>query len=242
MGLFSMIKNVTSARVNAVTAGAPAKPAHTAVPLGLHQGSAVELPALDLALAQADGSVIPNVNERQTITAVGKTKLFGLDVFHSYLSDGTSFLRVVADGYTIKEISLFTNRDEVIPATAEDWEFWLGKYQAAETGSSLVEAGLVGWPQFSIDGPPQIIYNRTWSPSNVGVEPVSYQEIIVGLDGTSFVVNHEGMEYSRELTADTNGTTENLLVSLAQTADTASVNIYVGVSLNIRDIKVLAAG
>ena len=242
MGLFAMIKNVTAARASAITAGAPVKPAHTAVPMGLHQGSAVELPALDLALAQADGSILPNVTEHQTITAVGKMRLFGLDVFHSYLADGTSFLRVVADGYTVKEVSLFTNRDEIIPATAEDWEFWLGKYQATETGSALVEAGLIGWPQFQIDGAPPIIYNRTWSPFSEGIEPVSFQETIMGLDGTSFVVNHEGMEYSRNLTADANGTTESLLVSLAQTTDTASVNIYVGVSINVKELKVLAAG
>ena len=240
MGLFAMIQAVTSAELNSLSR-APVKPKHTAVPLNLHQGSAVELPALDLALAQADGSILPNVAERQTITAVGKMRIFGLDVFHSYLADGTSFLRIVADGYTVKEVTLFTNRDEIIPATSEDWEFWLGKYQTADGVSALVESGLIGWPQFQIDGATPIVYNRTWAPSAVGIEPVSYQESIVGLDGTGFVVNHEGMEYSRVLTADSTGTTENLLVSLAQTTDSASVNIYVGVSLNVKDIKILAA-
>ena len=122
------------------------------------------------------------------------------------------------------------------------WEFWLGRYQEAADGSSaLVEAGLIGWPQFQVDGANPIVYNRAWGPSAVGIEPISYQETIVGLDGTRIVVNHEGMEYSRQLTAEPNGGVENLLVSLAQTENDASVNIYVGVALNVKDLKVLAS-
>ena len=242
MGLFTLIRDVTSAKVNAFTGSGATKPQHTAVPLNLHQGSAVQLPDLDLALAQADGSILPNVLGSQTITAVGKMRIFNLDVFHSYLADGTSFIRTVADGYNVKDVTLFTNKDEIIPATNEDWEFWLGRYQEMTDGSStLAEAGLIGWPQFQVDGATPIVYNRSWAPSAVGIEPIAYDETIYGLDGVGIVVRHEGMEYSRQLTAEANSTVESLLVSLAQTENDASVNIYVGIALNSKDLKVLAA-
>ena len=150
MGLFTLIRDVTSAKVNAFTGSGATKPQHTAVPLNLHQGSAVQLPDLDLALAQADGSILPNVLGSQTITAVGKMRIFNLDVFHSYLADGTSFIRTVADGYNVKDVTLFTNKDEIIPATNEDWEFWLGRYQEMTDGSStLAEAGFPGFVDYT---------------------------------------------------------------------------------------------
>ncbi len=247
MGLFEMIKAVTSAKVTTLVNGGPVRPPHTTVPLNLHQGSAIQLPELDLALAQADGSLLPNVTASQTIMAVGKMNIFGLDVYNSYLTDGTSFLQTVADGNNVKDVSLFTNKDEIIPSTKEDWEFWLGRYEATpdfyrnrNRPAKLAEAGLIGWQQFQIDGTPPIVYNRIWAPSEIGIEPVAYTETIYGIDGSTIVVNHEGMEYSRQL-GDQNSTTEYLLVSSANTENIAGVNIYIGIMLNINDLKVLAA-
>ena len=57
MGLFALIRDVTAAQF----AGNVPVPQRTSVPLKLHQGSSVELPIIDLALAQADGSILPNV-------------------------------------------------------------------------------------------------------------------------------------------------------------------------------------
>ena len=64
---------------------------------------------------------------------------------------------------------------------------------------------------------------------------------MVGLNGKSFVIDHEGMEYNRQLTTDATSVTENLLVSVAQVDNSASINIYIGVPLNVKDLKVLAA-
>jgi hypothetical protein len=248
MSLFTLIKAVAASKMNTYNA---VKPQHSLVPLNLHQGSAVTLPDLDIALAQSDGSILPNVTSKQTIIAVGTMKLFDLNVYHSYLSDGTSFLRTIADRVgNVKEVTLFTNKDEIIPQTQEDWEFWLGSYQKDGAGqfvrdssgaTIIAEYGLIGWNAFSVDGPPQIIYDRAWGASDKGIEPISYTETIVGLDGSRNVVGHEGMEYSRVLGTEPNLITEDLMVSLAQIGNQASVNIYVGIPLNIKDLQVLAA-
>jgi hypothetical protein len=247
MSLFMLIKAVVAKKMNPNDP----KPQHTIVPLNLHQGSAVTLPDLDIALAQSDGSIIPNVTSKQTIAAVGTTRLFDLNVFHSYLSDGTSFLRTIADNAgNVKEVTLFTNKDEVIPQTKEDWEFWLGTYQKDGANQFvrdsagkpiMAEFGLIGWPSFQIDGPPPIVYNRAWGASSEGIEPTSYTETIIGLDGSRTVVGHEGMEYSRVLGTAPNLVTEDLMVSLAQIGNQASVSIYIGIPLNIKDLGVLAA-
>jgi hypothetical protein len=241
MSLFTLIKNVAAAKYDRLTASPEYKPERTPVPLKLHQGTMVELPELDLALAQADGSILPNVALKQQITAVGRQAIFGLNVYHAYLSDGISFLRIVAKGDDVREIHLFTARDEIIPGSKEDWEFWLGRWGKDDEGNGRMEEyGLIGWPQFQVDGPPQIVYNRAWTPSDAGIEPVAYLETIVAMDGTNSWVKHEACEYVRVIGTGTNPTNESLLVSLAQCGNDASVDIFVGIPLNIKDMKILA--
>lgn len=224
------------------------KPVHNAVPLLLHQGSVVNLPELDITLAQADGSCFPNIEPNQTIVAVGEFQVFQVSVYHAYLSDGKSFLRVVGDN--VQELALFTTRDEIMPRTTEDWEFWLGKYQKDDAGqwvkdsygqAILAEAGLIGWPQFEIskglNAPESIVFERAWNPGTNGIEPVSFKEVLTDNEGKRIYVKHECMEYSRALNENTR---DILLASLAQSGDDASVNIFVGIPLNPAHLKVLA--
>jgi hypothetical protein len=241
MGLFTLIKDVAAKKYDKLTASPEYKPERTPVPMGLHQGTMVELPELDLALAQADGSIMPSIDLTQQITAVGRQAVFGLNVYHAYLSDGSSFLRIIAKNNDVREIQLFTMRDEIIPAAKEDWEFWLGRWGKDSDGNGYMEEyGLIGWPQFQVDGPPQIVYNRAWTPSEAGIEPAQYSETIVAMDGTVNRVKHEACEYVRVIGTGTNPTNELLLVSLAQCGDDASVDIFIGIPLNIKDMKILA--
>lgn len=247
--LFSLIKAIAAKKINEVS-GNPTTLPHTTVPLNLHQRSAIEVPSLDLALAQADGSIVPNVVAKQTIVAVGKMRLFDLNVYNSYLSDGTSFLRTVTDMVgNVKEVTLFTNKDEIVPQTQEDWEFWLGSYQRDSNGefvrdsngdTIVAEPGLIGWTQFQIDEN-NVIYDRSWGASNTSVDPISYTETLTDLTGSVIVIEHEGMEYSRVLGAAPNVSSETLLVSTAQIGEEASINIYVGIPINFKDLNVLAA-
>lgn len=242
MSLFTLIKNVAAKRLDKAMANQEHRPERTPVPMGMHQGSVVQVPELDLALAQADGSILPRVLGDQRIVSVGTQTIFGQQVYNCYLADGTSFLRVVANRNEAREIYLYVARDEILPQTSQDWEFWLGRWGKDEQGRArLEEAGLVGWPQFQIDGPPQIVYNRAWNPGDAGILPVAYTETIVDLDGTMHKVKHEAMEYVRTVGGGDNPTRESLLVSLASCGNDASVDIFVGIPLTIRDLRILAA-
>jgi hypothetical protein len=226
----------------------------TPTPLGLHQGSVVTMPDVDLALAKVDGSVIKAPTGTQVITAVGVYNLFGMSVFNSYLDDGNSYIQVVTNGGalgTIQDTRLFSNFQEVEITSAEEWEFWLGRYQKfngeivrdPNTGLGvLTEAGLIGWPQFQIDGDPPIVYNRSWS-TNVaaGIDPVSYSETITDITGNQLFVKHEAMEYYRQLTTDTNSVVESLLASMVRQPDKSNVDIMIGIPLDHTTLQVLTS-
>jgi hypothetical protein len=206
----------------------------SATPLSLHQKAMVALPTLDLVLLQADGSLVPTVESNQIVKLVGKQTLFGIDIFHSYLSDGKSFLRsFVKNG--VPELALFVSHGEIIPSTTEDWENWLGKYRELSESEvtagvdPLVEAGLIGYPQFQIDGPPPVVYDKTWGSTE-------YYETIYSPDGNYTRVKHEGAEYVRNI----GESQEYLLVTMAQHGDEASVDIFVGVPISVSSLKVIA--
>jgi len=80
------------------------------------------------------------------------------------------------------------------------------------------------------------VYDRSWTPSDAAIDPVKFGEPIVGSDKRDYV-HHEAMEYNRELSQDLR---EYLFVTLAKSGDQASVNIYIGIPLNVNNLKVLA--
>lgn len=208
-------------------------------PIDLHPGSLVTLPELDLILAQAEGSIFPTIDSTQTVISMGKSvgyqTLFGLDIYNSYLSDQKSFVRTVADPKTNKilEVTLFTLHDRIMPSTVEEWELWLGKY----ANGTLSEAGLIGWPQFQIDGSTPIIYNRAWLLGDQGIAPTKYQETVINSDKKIETVNHEAMEYVRWLS---DSTAEQLYVTVTKQTHDTSINIYIGIPLNKSNLKVIA--
>lgn len=251
MGLLKILSAVAHKKLDSSATVLVAK---TPTPLNLHQGSVVKLPEVDLALAQVDGSIIKLPTGDQVVSAVGRYSLFGKSIYHVYLGDGSNYLQLVCTGTeqdpVVEEVRLWSNYAEVVPQTAQDWEFWLGSYQKNsagefvrdENGNSLrAETGLIGWTQFQIDGPPPVVYDRAWYSSAVGVDPVSYTETIVSSNTTVSRVKHEAMEYHRLLTSDANGTVESLLATTSQTSDEAGINIWVGIKLNAAELKVLAA-
>ena len=250
MSFFNLLGRVVSAKINPQGEITNSK-IRTPAPLNLTQDSAVAFTGFQLVLAEADGSLAGKVATEQMVTAVGKQRIFGLDVYHSYLSDGKSFLRTISRNGTVQELSLFTSKDEIIPQTQADWEFWLGSYQRDSTGEWLrdsngntliAEHGLIGWPQFQVDGEPPIVYTRAWGPGPEGTLPISYNEMIsTGLEGGDSMVNHESMEYVRQLGDGPTVSTESLLVTMSQCNGEASINIFVGIQIDPKDIKVLAA-
>lgn len=249
MGLLSIMSRIVQKRIDrGFNTPVVVK---TDAPLGMHQGSVVTLPDIDIALAQADGSIIKAPVGTQVVTAVGTYTLFGMTVFHAYLNDGISYIQLVTKGGPngpIQDARLWCTHQEILPQSVEDWEFWLGSYQKDMAGQFIHDAwgnpiraefGLIGWPQFQIDGPSVCLYDRTWSPAPEGIEPVEYNEAIVDSDGNTTVVNHEAMEYYRRLTDVLDSVTESLLASMLQQDGNSSVDIMIGIPLDHTNLNVL---
>lgn len=246
MGLLSIMGHIARKRSEPV--GNAAVIDRSRVPLGMHQGSLVDLPDVDIALAQADGSIIRPPVGQQIVTAVGTYRKWNLEIFNCYLGDGLSYIQLITKDGKITEARLWCSRDEILPQTSEDWEFWLGSWQKDSNGDFLRdklgnairrEWGLIGWPQFQVDGPPAIMYNRAWSPGADGVAPVAYTETILDSKGHMTLVEHEAMEYARRLTDAADAVTESLLATMVQDPEGASVNVFIGIPLDHQNLKVL---
>lgn len=246
MGLLKILNHMARKKVEQERY--PTEVTKTKTPLGLHQGSLVDLPDIDIALAQADGSIIHPPKGQQIVTSVGTYRVWNLEVFNCYLSDGRSYVQLVTKSGKLTEARLWCSRDEILPQTTSDWEFWLGSWQKDDRGEFIRDAngnalrrdwGLIGWHQFQVDGPPAIVYNRAWSPGAEGVSPVAYTETMLDSQGHATVVNHEAMEYSRRLTSAVDAVTESLLVTMVQDPEGASVNVFIGIPLYHQNLTVL---
>lgn len=251
MGILTIMAKLTAKRIAEGFNPTTATVVKTPTPLGMHQGSAITLPSLDIALAQADGSIFKEPIGIQLVSAVGQYTLFGMTVYNVYLNDGNAFVQLVVDAsQKLQEARLFCNYQTVDMASLEDWEFWLGRYDKDAYGELVRDAngigivaeyGLIGWPSFQIDGEPPIVYNRTWFSSNDGVVPVEYLETVADSAGNTTLIKHEAMEYYRTLGDTISPLYETLIASMVQEEGKGSVDILIGIPLDINSIKVLQA-
>ena len=247
MGLLAILTTITNKHIGTKTVHP--EMARTPTPLGMHQGSVVEMPDIDIALSQSDGSIIKAPVGTQIVTAVGKYHLFNLDIYHVYLNDGISYIQIITKNDVPQEARLFTSHAEILPQSVEDWEFWLGSYQKTPNGefardasgnSIRKEFGLIGWAQFQIDGPPTVIYNRTWNASSEGIDPIAYVETITDSRGHVTTAKHEACEYFRHLTSAKDSVIEYLTTTMVNQNNEASVNIFIGIPLDLQNLKILS--
>lgn len=226
--------------------------AKTLTPLGMHQGSVVTLPELDLALAEVDGSICELPKGTMVVSAIGKYSLFDMDIYHCYFGYQGVFLRLVTkpNSMDVEEATYFHLRSEIQPATIEDWEFWLGSWQKDENGEFIRDSngiaikkddGLIGFPQFQVDTDPPLIYDRDWKPSDVSIDPIKVTESVLDVTGQTHYIKREVMEYSRKLSTDENSRSERLLASVVKDDNSAAICIFIGVQLDHAAIKVLVS-
>lgn len=236
------------AMVNKRLAGPAQKLPKTITPIdGLSQRAALEINPVPVILAGSAGSLIKNFPGRHNVAAVGKMTNTGMDFYHVYLSNdpGTYIRLVVAqnDPRTILESRIYQRYDEkVIPyqtvAEAQQAgdeepksaEFWLLDDPDPNVG------GLIGCPimpgKFE-DG--NIQYARTWAAENrLRIQPIIMNEFILGMDGSTSVVNHQTMHYGRALTDDQS---EYLLVSMVGQDGGVrnSFNSWLGMDIQVSD-------
>ena len=251
MSLLNILSNISF-----TTKNKPPASVKTTTPLGMHQGSTVILPEVDIALAQVDGSIVKFPSGPQIVYAVGKYTLFGVSAYNVYFGNNT-FIRLITVNNNVEEAYLFSSHAEVLPQSQEEWEFWLGRYKDSsgnvvrdENGNPIIqEYGLIGFPAFQIDGPPQLIYNRNWYKNLAdSIMPVNYTEVILDNGGNTVTVNHEACEYVRKVKSDDPTSIDECLLATMtmKTGDNinetgeSSVNIFVGIRLDIKSIKVLS--
>jgi hypothetical protein len=236
-----LLGNIFRKKVQAVTAPDPNTSIILPViraPLGLVPGSVWHPSDVDIGLAQADGSIIQVPQGDQIVSHLGMIHLFGMDVYNIYLQGSENFLQVVTQAAKmdqVRQCRLFTLHKDVLVSTQDDVEFWLGKIGRDAHGmvirdkwgnSEIIEPGLIGWPQFQIDGPPALVYDRQWATTKDA--PVQFKEQIRYVN-TSSIIAYEAMEYAR-LTSDVNSIVEHLLVTFQ--GATGTVKVYVGVDLD----------
>ena len=122
MGLKSILSTIVSKRLQAKDKSAMV--AKTDTPLGMHQGSAVVLPDIDVALAQADGSIINVPSGTQIISAVGHYSMWNLNIYRSYFGDGSSYIQTAVNhAKKVVDCRLWSDHGEILPQSVADWEF-----------------------------------------------------------------------------------------------------------------------
>jgi hypothetical protein len=146
----------------------------------------------------------------------------GSAVLHRlYLPDGRSFFQLHLDAAgNPDECRFFAPIDEVVPASAEEWAFWLDPRE-----------GMIGWPEFQTkDGR---TYPRAWSPGPGRIEPKRLVETRTEVAGSREI------EYAAMLYAAPTGAaqpalqTEYILVSAVRADDgRAWVEIDAGIDVN----------
>lgn len=226
MSFFTLLTAIAKKKLTVETV----MPTRTAAPLRLSQGSALTLSIVPVVLAEHAGSLFGHdIAERHTIVAVGRYAMMGLNFTRCYLSQSDGgYLHFATKGNQIVETRIYKPYAEQIPATAEEWAFWLADLD-----------GYIGYPVMQSkdeDGPVQ--YQRSWSGGDARISPMQPVEGIVDSTGAAITVRHQMMHYTRALADDL---AEHMLVSAVQTDDGMSVNFWLGINLDVPDLTVFPA-
>jgi len=153
-----------------------------------------------------------------SVSGVGTVKSGAATVHRLYLSDDR-FAQIHLDDAGIPdECRYFTVIDEVDPADAEEWGFWLDPAE-----------GMIGWTEFQTkDGK---VYPRVWSPGLARVEPFKMEETIERVGGSRKLVE-SAMLYAAPSGAGAPADKEYILVSAVEEGERAWVRIAAGIDVN----------
>jgi hypothetical protein len=239
MGLLNIFKKVVSKSVDGDTTTPEIRKTH--VPLGLHQGSIVTLPEVELALASANGSIINAPEGNSIISSVREYTLFNCKIFECGFKDSLDFIQIIENGGNTVETTYWQVYDEVHPTSTEDWGIWLGTRDTTSQWGATNEqrvTGLIGSQQFQIDGPPPILYHRLWK-SVIDHDILADRWDVAWDNGINRgYYSCEGMEYFRIL--DDGSSNEKLrLVVISGGFEVARVQICVGIIIPPESIGVI---
>jgi hypothetical protein len=208
---FRLIKDIV-----AIKLGTHEKPAPKG-PLGLGLGRAVTIDEAPFILISG-ASAVSYPGEHCTVIGHGTVAVGGVTAHRYYVSGPggalAGMLQVVPD----QECRYFRPFDEVYPASADEWRFWLDPAD-----------GYIGYPCFDAKG---TLYQRVWSPGETRVAPLSFDETVEQADGSRGKAEHNAMLYARAITGPGGQAWEYLLVSAVQSADgNAWIDLMLGIDL-----------
>jgi hypothetical protein len=235
MSLFALLGGM--AKIKLAQHNAPPK-VHTPAPLNLSQEAMVEIGSVPMILATGAGTLVPEIDGKNIISAVGQLRVADTTLYRSYLSklDG-AFIQTVAQLPSLASIEtrIYTPYSELFPSDSKDpndfmsWAFWLDS-----------DEGYIGAPIMqgkNEDGAHQ--YMRSFAPASSGrIQPISTSETIVDADGVTQNIQHRLMQYERVLDTTTK---EYLLVSVVESSASASISMWLGLNLAASDLTVYPA-
>jgi hypothetical protein len=156
-----------------------------------------------------------------SVEAVGEVSTDGVRWQRLYLPGGQGFFQVHLDTEDRPdECRYFSLLDEIVPANADEWAFWL---DAAE--------GAIGWPEFQTkDGK---VYTRVWSQGDRRVAPRVLTETLTTTTGTTRR-ERQAMLYAAPTGAEAPApVTEYMLVAAADQDGQAWVEVAAGIDVPV---------
>lgn len=217
-------------------------PSVTMTPVrGLHQGSRVVLDTAAHTGVNIDDSLIDlTVFGEHRVSLVTMWGGVGCNTYRAYL-DGQhgAFIHMKEDRGAkgqMTECRLYTSyEEEIVPLWNSRWDkgymgdetllwdFWLeadsNPVRGGVIGNNVIYAGFCG-PQ----------YKRLWNPGTTRIPPVVIKEVILMNPG-AVIINHQMMEYGRTLADGLK--VEYFLISAVTTEEGASVNMWLGLDLDV---------
>ena len=162
----------------------------------------------------------PDTNGMVSVEALGLITNGGASLHRLYLPGREAFfmLHLRLDG-TLDECLYFTVLDQIMPASRDEWGFWLDPAQ-----------GTIGWPQFQTkDGK---LYDRLWAPGSSRVQPIQQVETMQDTGGTT-ERKIQAMLYGAHTGANPpTPEVEYVLVCAVERGNEAWIEVWVGIDIN----------
>jgi hypothetical protein len=173
-----------------------------------------------LAAGATKVSAPANAGQLTSVEGVGTLGTGSALLTRLYLPGSTSFFQIHVDSAgQPDECRYFSVIDEVYPADADEWGFWLDEAE-----------GMIGWPEFQTkDGK---LYDRVWTPGAAHTPPLRFEEKIDAVDRTR-THSIQAMLYGAATGAPPPAPpTEYILVSAVEEGPQAWVRIAAGIDVN----------
>ena len=155
-----------------------------------------------------------------SVSAVGTLESGTARLTRLYLPGEAGFfqLHLGPDGDP-DECRYFGRVDEVSPADAAEWAFWLDPAE-----------GAIGWPEFQTkDGK---VYPRAWAPGAGRIEPREFAETVEAAGGTRTVRSLAMLYAAPTGAAAPAPETEYVLVAAVEAGGQAWVEVHAGIDVN----------